>query len=80
MGFGRGRGLRRGGFWPYMGYPPMAAYSPGYWSDYPEYGLAKQTKEEEKQFLQEEVQFLEQEIAQINKRLAELQKQEKGKK
>ena len=63
-----------------MGYPPMAAYDPGYWTEYPEYGPARQTKEEEKQSLQQEVRFLEEEIAQINKRLEELQKQEKGKK
>jgi hypothetical protein len=80
IGFGRGRGWRRGGFGPYTGYPMMPAYGPGYWTEYPEYGPVKQTKEEEKQFLQDEVRFLEEEIAQINSRLQELQKQEKGKK
>lgn len=80
MGLGRGRGWRRGGYSPFMAYPPMSAYGPGYGTEYPEYGPITQTKEEEKQFLQEEVRVLEEEITQISKRLEELQKQEKAKK
>lgn len=79
MGMGRGSGWRRGGFGPFMAYPPMVGYGPGYGTEYPEYRPAKQTRDEEKQFLQEEVRVLEEEITHINKRLEEL-KQEKGKK
>ncbi len=80
MGLGRGRGWRRGGYSPFMAYPPMSAYGPSYGTEFPEFGPITQTKEEEKQFLQEEVRVLEEEITQISKRLEELQKQEKAKK
>jgi hypothetical protein len=79
MGFGRGRGWRRGGYAPYWGYPSVPAYGPEYWGDYPA-GPANIDPKEEKKYLEEQMGFLQEELAEINKRLKELKEQEKEKK